>query len=96
MAIIELADDDFEDVDTCDCPECQLQRAVFDAAGLDPEGALEPISCGLTLMAMARTLGILMGALHYDDCEHFWRLCLEMRARAIDPDCAGDVPEGRA
>jgi hypothetical protein len=50
---------------------------------------------GLTLLALAPTIGFLMSIIDYEDCERYWRLCLELRAQTLDPECVGEI-EGRA
>jgi hypothetical protein len=93
MAFLDTGDDG------CECTECKLRRAIFDEIGITACSYGEDYDApvfGLTLIALAPTLGELMSAIDAEDCERWFRLCLEMRARAMDPEAAGVVCEGRA
>lgn len=79
-----------------------MRDAVFAEIGMDGSDSHEYVSdvagpvFGLALMALSPTIGLFLATIEYDDCERWWRLCLEMRARAQNPEMATEVAEGRA
>lgn len=88
------------DVHECGCIKCRLREVIFHEAGLPDfetyAAGIDGPVYGMTLMALAPTVGLFLSSIDYDDCERWWRVCLEMLGRAIDPESAGDIPEGRA